>query len=286
MTSVGWFKNKINYFNIAKNLGYFCFSINRLCMVWTIIFFGVIGFFYWVHATSSERDAKKALDIIGNSHELIQEHFPYNVRYRSAWMDIICVEAAYLTLIVFIHGLTIDGDGSRQKQEMVQIIINTWSKFILKVSTLPDTPQNMSLVRKKLTQRGLTYIPLIDKYFEQIAYNDALKNSENKLTYENYELYEKFMKFSLENYEEIKSNEHSYLAFHRNKGDDYYYGDIWKSIAEEAGNAALKTHDDCDFLFKENGLGLKIDERAKFIRHHIIFTLFVCYNFKQDRHIS
>lgn len=45
-------------------------------MIWVIIVVAIVGFFWWINVTASARDAQKALDIIGDSHNLIKTHFP------------------------------------------------------------------------------------------------------------------------------------------------------------------------------------------------------------------
>ncbi|AWY19744.1 hypothetical protein [Moraxella bovis] len=257
-------------------------------MIWVIIVVAIVGFFWWINATASARDAQKALDIIGDSHSLIQTHFPYS-NYRSAWTDIICVESAYLALIVFVHGITIDGVGSNQKQEMVGIIIDRWCGFILRVSTLPNTPNNINIVKQKIKNKQKVYLPLIDKYFQNMISNNRLRNNPDIIAYENYELYENFMEFALENYQDIMSNPHSCLTFHRNKVDNNHFFAIHDSIFNEQRSAGQNKHDYYHDLRRE-GKGsdkdLKIDERTKFIRHHITLLLSCCNEFKQQRHIS
>lgn len=257
-------------------------------MIWVIIVVAIVGFFWWINATASARDAQKALDTIGDSHSLIQDNFPYS-HYRSAWRDIVCVEGAYLTLIAFIHGITIDGQGSNQKQEMVRIIIDRWCGFILRVSTLPNTPNNINLIKQKIKNRQKVYLPLIDKYFQNLISNSQLRNNPEIITYENYELYENFIKFALENYQDIMSNPHSCLTFHRNKVDNNHFFAIHDSIFNEQCSAGQNKHDYYHDLRRE-GKGsdkdLKIDERTKFIRHHITLLLSCCNEFKQQRNIS
>lgn len=257
-------------------------------MIWVIIVVAIVGFFWWINATASARDAQKALDTIGDSHSLIQTHFPYS-NYRSAWKDIICVESAYLALIVFVHGITIDGAGSNQKQEMVRIIIDKWCGFILRVSTLPNTPNNIHIVKQKIKNRQKVYLPLIDKYFQNMISNNQLRNNPDIIAYENYELYENFMEFALENYQDIMSNPNSCLTFHRNKVDNNHFFAIHDSIFNEQRSAGQNKHDYYHDLRRE-GKGsdkdLKIDERTKFIRHHITLLLSCCNEFKQQRHIS
>lgn len=257
-------------------------------MIWLIVVIAIIGFVWWVNATASSRDAQKALKIIGDSHSLIVDHFPYS-QFKTAWQDIICVESAYLTLIVFIHGMTIDGKGSQQKQDMVKIIVERWCGFILRVSTLPNTTTNINMVKQKLMTKQNIYLPLIEKYFKDISSNHKLKNNTDIITYENYQLYENFMKFCLENYQDIMSNEQSCLTFHRNKIDSNHFYAIHDSIADEERHAGQNKHDYYQDL-RRKGEGsdrdIKIDERTKFIRHHITLLLSCCYNYKQQRRIS
>lgn len=258
-------------------------------MLWILIVVAIIIVVYWIidSANGSVKDAQKALDIIGDSHSLIQKYFPYT-KYRSAWTDIICVESAYLTLIVFVHGMTLDGKGSNRKQEIVKIIIDRWCEFILRVSALSNTPSNIKIIKQKIMMKQRVYVPLIDKYFQDMILNNQ-RDIGDMVTCENYELYEKFMEFSLENYQEIMSNEYSVLKFHRYQTDNSNFYAIHDSIYTEERNARQNKHDYYQQLRQEGNVSdddIRIDERVKFIRHHITLLLFCCANYKKERHIN
>ncbi len=251
-------------------------------MIWLIVIVAVIGFVWWVNATASGRDAQKALDIIGDSHSLMTDHFPYP-RLKTAWQDIICVETAYLTLIVFVHGMTLDGINDNQKKSTVEIITDRWCEFILEISTLPNTPRNINIVKQKIQQKQSVYIPLIDKYFNEISQNSYLRNNPEIITKENYALYEKFIEFALENYQKIMSNEYSVLKFHRNPADINNSFTIQNNLSHEEGDARQNQQNYYQDLRKEgkgNSNDIQIDKRTKFIRHHIMILLSCCNQYR------
>lgn len=227
-------------------------------------------------------NVKECLNIIKDSHHLIQCHFPY-YQYHSAWKDIIGVEAAYLTLIVFVHAMTLHRQNNEWEKKAIDMIVEEWCEFILAISATPNTQNNINIIHHKLMSKQQSYLPLIDNYVKNIIKNKSLENHTEVLIKEDFLIYENFIKFSLENYQDIMSDEYSVLNFHTNKSDNDLFFAIHDSLFNEERNAQLNQHDYYKDL-KNNGKtnidNTSIDERARFICHQIMILLSCCANYR------
>ncbi|UZA37383.1 hypothetical protein [Moraxella bovis] len=232
--------------------------------------FAVIGTFRGISnntgiSHTNNQDTANAISIMQENHKNIISHFPYG-ELKSAWQDIIALESAYFVLVIFVFYMRLRfQDDTSKIQPTVDEIAEKWGQFILKLSKLPNNSQNLYYVKKGFQERQSVYIPLIQTYTNNIACNPA---SFNAIFKENYELYEKFIEFALENYEYIASNENSTMQFHKNPSDNHNFAQIYDSFYNETRFTAQNKHDYYQEL-RKNGestnYDIKIDERVKFI---------------------
>jgi len=236
--------------------------------------FAVIGTFRGISnnvgiSHTNNQDTANAINIMQENHKNIIGQFPYG-ELKSAWQDIIALESAYFVLVIFIFYMRLRfQDDTSKIQPTVDEIVEKWGQFILKLSKLPNTAQNLNYVKKGFQERQTIYIPLVKTYSNQIVSNPALfLHNSNVIIKENYELYEKFIEFALENYEHIASNENSTMHFHKNPSDNHNFAQIYDSFYNETRFTAQNKHDYYQEL-RKNGestnYDIKIDERTRFI---------------------
>lgn len=218
---------------------------------------------------TNNQDTANAISIMQENHKNIISHFPYG-ELKSAWQDIIALESAYFVLVIFVFYMRLRfQDDTSKVQPTVDEIVEKWSQFILKLSKLPNNSQNLYYVKKGFQERQSVYIPLIETHANNIVSNPALfLHNSNVIIKENYELYEKFIEFALENYEHIASNENSTMQFHKNPSDNYNFAQIYDSFYNETRFTALHQHDYYQELRIKGEVSdndVRIDERTKFI---------------------
>ena len=188
-----------------------------------------LGGYYSNSERNCVQEVQEALDIMNRNYQKMVDNFAHG-EYQSAWRDVISLEAAYLFLIVFIDSMTFDGGEDKRKQMVVDLVIERWGGFILKLYRLPIAAEGISMVRTNLKRRRLAYAPLMNEIISNTLYNSAQVDRDCHFC----ALYAKFIELALDNYHKIMSHEDLVLKFHNNPSDSDRFFDVYDSLSYES----------------------------------------------------
>lgn len=201
------------------------------------------------------QEVQEALDTMNESYQKMVDNFSYE-GYQTAWRDVISLEAAYLFLIIFIDSMTFDGEEDKRKRMVVDLVIERWGGFILKLYRLPISAEGIIMVRTNLKRRRLAYMPLMNKIISNTLDNSTQVDRDRNFC----ALYAKFIELALDNYQKIMSHKDLVSKFHNNPSDTDRFFDIYDSLSYESMIAKMNAEgegrgcdiDDIDSLLVMN----------------------------------